>query len=900
MTKRLRLSFIVAIILAASVLFAAVLPSAYAAPLATGYTYYLTTASGNIANFNSYSNIWSAGGAMPGDTIGLVAVFHLSNLQCNGTPGVFPCRTTDLADGGPSVQVHGGGNTRYQGLLYDANGSATLPDATINVCFTNSANTANCPAGYVVYTTTSNLAETGVAIDLGATSYWLYDYSVDIYQLSSTAYTATPTLTATATSTGTVTATATPTIGPLQGGATGLQNGNFDLPSMDPWQVLTGKRRSAGPGAQPPTGPLFCGQSYFEVDPNFYASTDTYVINGQVTHEWRELPALIQRFYWPGGTAYFHSEVRASSAQGIQVGVRLTQVTTGFDIPVGMEIFARDGQGLASTQDWQALDQATSGPLPAGFYDLVFSTGYGFHDSPIYTSEVADLNADQSYIYYLDDVTISGGSYTSGCVNGATLTPSPTRTNTATATRTPTGTFAAPTNTSGPAGAWSNCAFESGSNGWVGNQFNIQLAGGPIGPSYAQVNSGGLLRQYFSWVGGTGYFTFWVGPGSYGKVQIRNLYTGTVNSIYVAANPLSWQLQKATVAYLPGGSYALEVVPNIGSSFKIDGVMVGANNFQYCGSSISGTAVTPTPGPTSFITATVTNTRPATVTSAPTLTPTQTRVPTSTPVPGIYQQLTQAAAQNATNSAILTSQANQQNTAIANVTSTANATSYAQATEIGSINQTLEAITTQQATQQQGGGGQPQPTTMPNPPDQPPMGSDTPCERPDNPLALANWIDYGVCRVAWFFTWHQEDSALLQQTIDDITTHEPFASFKSIGDALGELKGLLLETNWDENVLCPNMDFSPMNFLQRTSDLLNGHLDISPGQVYPNIDTDCTMAVEAIVGPYIKRGMCVGLHLMCYTGITAIIQYTLNIIVVLTFIMYMKEKVTSIANGGIG
>ncbi len=678
----------------------------------------------------------------------------------------------------------------------------------------------------------------------------------------------------TLTPTTTLTPTATLDSG-VSSDAYGLLNGNFEEQTLAPWEAQNGRLISADAGQQPLTGPASCGSNYFEFDPYFYrstlfepqsgfsgAGTNTPTPELVLREVWRESPALVQRFYWPGGTLYFQAQVRApTSLQYPEVGIEIVEVTAGYNVPAGLRSFWQPGGGLSSSLDWQTISVTSSYPLPPGYYDFKLSTGYEWRQYPVYVSDDPNRDTNQGYRFFFDDVTVSTGAYSSSCVGGATLTPTATRTLTPTATRTPTGTRTATvtnTPTAGPVSSWSNCAFESGSNGWSGTNFNVQLAGGPIGPSYAQVNNGGVMRQNFVWSGGTSYFTFWVGPGSYGSIRVRNLTTSLSQTLYVAANPPAWARQDRVLVNLGPGSYAFEVVPNASAGFKIDGVMIAKNAFQYCGSTISGTPVTPTSGPTSFVTATGTNTLAATRTASATITITPSRTAFATNTPAATYTLVATNTQPATATQLPPEQtATAQGTPIATFTALATYTPY--------------PTYTQYAT----------------PPQQPPPGPDADCVAPQSG-DIPGWMAYQQCQSFSFFSWSPTNSAQVSYWSTAAVGKEPFGTIDQTGQAIGDLQALLSSTDWSSTGASCDQPPDPITFLRQARGILLGDLQFTDTTYY--FQQDCNMAAEAVVGSIITRGMCIAINILCLVGLMQWFQWFTNAVFFFAFLLYIKTN----------
>jgi len=260
-------------------------------------------------------------------------------------------------------------------------------------------------------------------------------------------------------------------------------------------------------------------------------------------------------------------------------------------------------------------------------------------------------------------------------------------------------------------------------------------------------------------------------------------------------------------------------------------------------------------------------------------------------------QLTQQAALFSTNQAILTEQAQAQQTAIAQITSTADATAIANATTVAQIQLTLQSLATAQALQAtqaaQGTITAPIVVTsqsqLPLPPVQPPVGDElVSCVYPDNPLNLAWWIDYALCQILRFFSWNSQNTAQFNRIIELLKSREPFATIMSLADFLQRFGEIFMGVDWDSGLVCTQDNFDFFGFAFQAPRILWGDADILPGSSGPPIDFECGTAAEVIVGPHIAKGICIGIHYMCVTGMVSMMQVVLNVVVVIAFVYYLK------------
>jgi len=584
---------------------------------------------------------------------------------------------------------------------------------------------------------------------------------------------------------------------------------------------------------------------------------------------------LSQRFYWPGGTMYIQYRLRRKVADGGRSypQVNITYVPGG-NVSLKIPIFEGERGDFIDRDpgesSWQ-LNNATFGGFGAGYYDISFynvdyeamvNPGPGRFVTGTPPTPTPNIDPDlvyetrADYDFEVDDVFISQGSYYSYCsAGGSTITPVPS----VTATRTPTRTAGpsptrTPTRTPGPsptptnAGTavappnFGNCNFEQGSAGWSGTNFSIRLSGGPIGPQYAEVRAGGVIYQPFTWsTTANAYFTFWIGPNSYGEVSVRNTSTNSLTQLWVGQNGATWVLRSAVRGNLPSGNYRIEARPYGATPFLIDGVLVARNTYAFCGSS-TGNPVTPTSGPTAFITPTITRTP----TSGPTLTP---RPPTVTPTPGPTRTPIR--------------------------TWTPGPTPTPSITTVPTNTPGNDATATAQASVSPSPTPPPTTTTLPLPPQQPEPQPYAECIRPTDPFNIAWWGEYGTCFVLTWFVWTPDNTRQLLNYQTALSNREPFGTLTEIGDTLTLLRDFSDGINWDNTGLaCARQPVVADWIVADAQGLLNGEFEIEPG---PAIASTCPLnGADAIMGTRISSGVCYATNLLCYYGIMQSLQLFVN------------------------
>jgi hypothetical protein len=593
---------------------------------------------------------------------------------------------------------------------------------------------------------------------------------------------------------------------------------------------------------------------------------------------------ISQRFYWPGGVMYVQARLRRLAADGGRSYPVLFIENVNTPLSSFYLMDGRDGDFIdrdPGEDFWQVVERAVS--VFPGWYDFrIYSVDYDTRvpviavgtGTPTATPQPItwEIAYDPSMDYEVDDVTVAKGSYLTMCVGpgGPTITPIPptatsTRTPGPTATRTPTRTpGASPTPTSAgtalPPANFGNCSFESGSAGWAGSNFSIKLAGGPVGPQYVEVRQYGVIYQPFTWsTNGNAYFTFWIGPNSYGAVELRNTSTGSLTALWTGQNGNTWALRSAVRGDLPAGNYRIEVRPYGASPFTADGVIVARNTYAFCGS-VDGAPVTPTPGPTAYVTPTITRTptpgpsptiRPPTATRTPG--PTRTPFPTWTPGPSATATSSATPTLTPANDATATSQA---------------ATATAQA-----------SITPLPPTQ----------TPLPIPPQQPEPQPYAECIRPQDPFNLAWWGEYSTCVALTWFVWTPQNTQQVRDIGALFDNREPFGTINEIRGTVELYRNFFSAVNWAVTGQVCTRSASYEWMIAEASGLLNGDFAFDPA---PIPDTCPLNEADVIMGTRISSGVCYISNVFCYFGILPVIQLFMDGVLIIGVIGYLIRKWT--------
>jgi|GEM_PF-5418221 len=619
-----------------------------------------------------------------------------------------------------------------------------------------------------------------------------------------------------------------------------LANGNFEQSLSGNWQTVGFSNPSSRVNQNSPTSSGYGGAAYCS---NWYTNI---VGNG-----------ISQRFYWPGGNMRVSFRLRKKEPDlslDSYPQVELTNVNLALTLIV---VNGKDGENLhrdPGESQWVLYQETLN--LSAGYYDLHF---YNIDYDPggtIISGGTAvsipatwSIQSDPAQDYNLDDVFVSQNQYYSHCSGpgGATITPFPTPTSTPTPSKTPTPTK---TNTNAPTATpsrtptanvpptFGNCNFENGSNGWFGD-LAMQFSGGPIGPQYARVPPGGTMYQPLTWGGGNIYLTFWVGPGSNGYIRMRNMSTFQATTLWTGTGS-SWSLKSATNS-LPSGSYRLEVVAQAGAPMLVDGVLISSNTYAYCGSN-NGGPVTPTTGPTAYVTLTPskTPTTGATFTPLPTLTQTPSRTPNATLTP---KPATVTPPPSNTPENFLT------------------ATSQAQIT--------------------------PTPTQVPMPPEEPLPAWDAPCDRPDNAYNLAWWGEYGTCYALSWFSWSPGNTLELQEMMHKYDDREPFGSFNEFSGASQVFIDQLNSQDWQDSP----QDYTGIdtgNFTDPDS-IYDGESELTFGGGVNYADLNCNIDFPGAGGAFLK-GVCFMFAFLEYWQFLPYFQWYINGAALFLFIAYLVSK----------
>jgi hypothetical protein len=670
---------------------------------------------------------------------------------------------------------------------------------------------------------------------------------------------------------------------PVQDDLSWIEDGTFDIASSDPstpWDWERALRRTSGASANLLSGVnAFCGNTMAEVRPNyekFYPNEspgDYYHITGDPP-VWNPISSLHQRFFWPGGAAYFQARFMPSIVTGASVRVIIVRVENIIGPPLTRQPV--DGFVFDTSLPTWHLAQSTF-YLSPGWYDIdFFETGY--EDQLV--SDYPVPEDDDQAAYLVDDVTLSLNAYTTYCTveGGPTRTPFPTSTRTPTPTPTLTPTSGASptpsaTATGNPA-AFGNCSFESGSSNWTGSGFSVQLSGGPVGPQYGQTTN--TLKQIFAWPGGYAYFTFWVGPNSNGTVRVRNTSSQSSVTLASVASPSTWQL-RTYAAQMVAGNYAFEAVALNGSVMKIDGAMVSSNTYYYCGSGSS--PATPTSGPTSYVTPTATRTSQYTNTPTRTPTPTPSRTPfatgtaqpTNTPRPTNTQPNTNTPQATDTQSA-------PQQTATAQGTDVPTLTPYPTFTPYPTYT--------------------PYPSATPYdaPPEQPEPNFYADCIRPQNADPGA-WTEYTTCYALSWFAWSDINTNEIANFSATAQAKEPFGTINEVGSTMGDFRDLWNSYDWnDTGITGTDEEASTGTFDQPASGILLGQLDLNNT---PNPYTlVCNLRLDDVMGPNVTVAVCFVWGMLKATGFLTWLQLLWDLLMVWLLIRYVQKAWVAKATQG--
>ncbi len=568
---------------------------------------------------------------------------------------------------------------------------------------------------------------------------------------------------------------------------------------------------------------------------------------------------MSQAFVWAGGTAYLSWSARGdglASSGYTFLSVRFVSLDTG-------TVYHLAENRAYAVGAWDRDTETAA--LPPGSYEVVLSANQA-------------LNSDGTYKrgVFVDDVWLSStaGSACGPIVATPTRTPTrtPTSTRTPTRTATPTGTWASPTPsrtpTAGPsatpyAQTINNCNFESGGAGWSGAGYSIGLAGGPVGPQYANLtNASSHIGQLINWSPtGLAYLSFWVGPQSYGEVTFVRTTNGQSFSAWVGNNATNDWVQVKVVRQLSAGAYTLEARSY--NTFKWDGVALGHNGFTACGPN-----ATPTSGPTSNVSATPSRTP----TTGPSPTATITPVPSATRTPNPTLVAVATYTPRPTSSPAPT-----------NTQTGPEKTSTAAGT-------TVPTYTPPPSTTPGGGPGGGGDTCDDDPencpvPEQPEPAPNAQCKRPQFFWEVAQWIDYSTCRALSYVAWSPDNTDQVLAMQDAVRDREPFGTIADATDLMGLIGSWAGQIEFCDTGICQDQPLAPLN-LEATG-ILTGQFDLSAsGTVYTG---DCDLLLDDIVGPAIRSGACFCVNVLCALGILPWSQVVFNFLAAAMVLLYLQR-----------
>jgi hypothetical protein len=655
-------------------------------------------------------------------------------------------------------------------------------------------------------------------------------------------------------------------------------------------------------------GPAYCGTHYMNINGN----------------------GVNQRVLLPQGTLYLNLRIRTKldpapfpvypQVEIVQAGSTPGAAGTSWTVVNGKggETMIR---GLPADNGWETVQQAHPMLIPEAeyfdihLYNVAYLPGYWYYTGSVMTwippSWALQQNPDQDF--QVDDFFISTSGYKTFCMvaggptgtpnSAGTATPTPAITPTPTATTIGAATATA-TGTSSPAPATTffNCDFEQGMSGWVGNNASVLLEGGPIGPQFLRVNgSGGFAQQPFTWPGGPAYFTFWIGPGSGGNIQVVG-DNGVDDVLWSQSESTpAWKLVRVTLPTLTPGNYQLKIYGNDFVPMDVDGVLPAANGYAYCGS--GSTEVTPTSGPTSYVTPTPTASAPFPSSTAVTLTPHAT-VPTNTPNATWTASPTYSPMPTQTPNVAATETMAPQETATQAYYASATA-AQSTATALGTPAATINATATSQqaASQTQGAnatataeGAPPSPSPMPNPPQnvEPAPGAD--CQRPDNPWNLAWWADYEVCRTLTWFLWTPDNTQQIISIQQQLTDYEPIGTLAEINVARDTLQAMINQYDWTHTGIETGLNTDMQVFFPSSvpNGLLSGNLNLAPGNDTFQFVTTCSIQLTNSFGDAMAKGFCASINWLQVTGILGWMQFFFDVVVWVAFIRYAWHFITNI------
>jgi hypothetical protein len=254
-----------------------------------------------------------------------------------------------------------------------------------------------------------------------------------------------------------------------------------------------------------------------------------------------------------------------------------------------------------------------------------------------------------------------------------------------------------------------------------------------------------------------------------------------------------------------------------------------------------------------------------------------------------------ASAPNATNAALATQYASQLNaanavaTANAQAQATANAQLTQQAQTIATVNANAATVVayqpTLQATVQMAGTQQ----VLQQPPTQPDFSWDANCNKPDNALNLAWWIDYEPCRILAWFSWSPVNTAQLTNMGNMCTDFEPCGTFGKMKGAIDKFMFMWPLLAIGDGQMCVRKNAEPGEIFRTATGFMNGtelfSIDVVDTGAF---DQTCTLAIEPIIGSQMKKGVCISLNFLCYYGLLPFFSWAVNFATIVLLLFYIK------------
>jgi len=224
-------------------------------------------------------------------------------------------------------------------------------------------------------------------------------------------------------------------------------------------------------------------------------------------------------------------------------------------------------------------------------------------------------------------------------------------------------------------------------------------------------------------------------------------------------------------------------------------------------------------------------------------------------------------------------------THIAGATLTAVATQNQLATEQAGETATAQAQGTLQAQSTQAVEPRPEPAPYVD------------CVKPTNPLWLADWMDYEVCRILTWFVWTPGNSQQVANLQTGLNSYEPLGTLQELTDARAEVQVQLNQYDWartglqqDDTLVVDIGVFFPNHV---ATGLLAGNLDLTPAPFDPlTFVTICTLKVGDIFGQAVAEGLCASINWMIAIGLMGWVQFLFDVAVWLAFLRYAWNLVT--------